>query len=90
MAAAHGVSDASVAIAWVLAKPWVTSVIIGAKTPEQLADNLAAASLALTSAEVAALDAVSELPLEYPGSTLALQGGHRPKPPAPAPGTGKA
>jgi aryl-alcohol dehydrogenase-like predicted oxidoreductase len=42
---AHGVSVARVALAWLLAKPFVTSVIIGAKTMEQLDDNLAAADL---------------------------------------------
>jgi aryl-alcohol dehydrogenase-like predicted oxidoreductase len=81
---------AQVAIAWVLVKPWVTSVIIGAKTAEQLADNLAAASLTLTPHEIAALDAVSELPSEYPGWMLALQGGYRAKPPERGPGTADA
>jgi len=65
-------------------------VIIGAKTPEQLADNLAAASLSLSAEELAALDAVSELPREYPGWMLALQGGYRAKPPERGPGTGNA
>ena len=88
IAATRGVSVAQIAIAWVLAKPWVTSVIIGAKTPEQLADNLAAASVTLTPDEVATLDAVSELPREYPGWMLALQGGYRAKPPERGPGTG--
>lgn len=87
IAAAHGVSVAQVAIAWVLAKPWVTSVIIGARTPEQLTDNLAAADLDLTAEEVAALDAVSELPREYPGWMIALQGGYRAKPPERGPGS---
>ena len=54
------------ALAWVLAKPFVTSVIIGANT-EQLDDNLAAAELTLTEAEIAKLDEVSALPPEYPG-----------------------
>ena len=67
IAKAHGVSVARVALAWVLQRPAVTSVIIGAKTQEQLADNLAAAELRLSDAEIAALDEVSKLPREYPG-----------------------
>jgi aryl-alcohol dehydrogenase-like predicted oxidoreductase len=73
----RGVSVARVALAWLLAKPWVSTVIIGAKTPEQLADNIAATDLALTADEVASLDAVSALPPEYPGWMLARQGEHR-------------
>ncbi|MGC8517413.1 MAG: aldo/keto reductase [Steroidobacteraceae bacterium] len=73
IAAAHGVSVARVALAYVLAKPFVTSVIIGAKTLEQLDDNLAAATLTLTSGELAALDAVSALPAEYPGWMIEFQ-----------------
>ena len=45
---AHGVSAARVALAWLLARPAVTSLIVGARTEEQLADNLAAAELTLT------------------------------------------
>jgi aryl-alcohol dehydrogenase-like predicted oxidoreductase len=67
MAAAHGVSVARVALAYLLHKPFVTSVIIGAKTVEQLSDNLAAPGLALSDEEMAELDEVSELPREYPG-----------------------
>jgi aryl-alcohol dehydrogenase-like predicted oxidoreductase len=67
IAAAHGVSVARVALAWVLQKPAITSVIIGAKTLEQLADNLAAGALTLSEAEMTALDEVSKLPREYPG-----------------------
>jgi aryl-alcohol dehydrogenase-like predicted oxidoreductase len=78
---AHGVSVARVALAWLLAKPHVMSVIIGAKTPEQLDDNLAAADLQLSPQEVAQLDQVSELPPEYPGWMLSRQGAARvPKP----------
>jgi aryl-alcohol dehydrogenase-like predicted oxidoreductase len=71
---ARGVSVARVALAWLLAKPVVTTVIIGAKTVEQLDDNLAAADLVLSTEEVARLDAVSELPSEYPGWMLDRQG----------------
>jgi aryl-alcohol dehydrogenase-like predicted oxidoreductase len=58
---------ARVALAWLLARPWTTSVIIGAKTVEQLDDNLAAADLRLSAEEIARLDEVSALPREYPG-----------------------
>ncbi|MBI3675578.1 MAG: aldo/keto reductase [Proteobacteria bacterium] len=75
--ATHGVSVARVALAWILAKPFVTTVIIGAKTAEQLEDNLAAAALKLSPEEVAKLDAVSALPPEYPGWMLARQGAER-------------
>ncbi|HEY5290030.1 MAG TPA: aldo/keto reductase [Caulobacteraceae bacterium] len=74
---AHGVSVARVALAWLLAKSHVMSIIIGAKTVEQLDDNLAAADLELTAEEVARLDAASELPPEYPGWMLAFQGASR-------------
>ena len=78
---AHGVSVARVALAWLLAKPHVMSIIIGAKTVEQLDDNLAAAELGLTAEEIARLDEVSALPPEYPGWMFGRQGGHRrPKP----------
>ena len=77
VASAHSVSVARVALAWVLAKPFVTTVIIGARNTEQLEDNLAAADLRLTDAELAKLDAISELPPEYPGWMLARQGGAR-------------
>ena len=78
---AHAVSVARVALAWLLAKPHVMSVIIGAKTVEQLEDNLAAAALQLSPEEVARLDAVSDLPGEYPGWMFARQGGTRVPPP---------
>jgi aryl-alcohol dehydrogenase-like predicted oxidoreductase len=84
IADAKGVSVARVALAWLLHKPHVTSVIIGAKRVEQLDDNIAAASLSLSAEEVATLDAVSALPPEYPGWMLARQGaGRRPAPIAP-------
>ena len=78
---AHGVTVARVALAWLLQKPAVMSIIIGAKTLEQLDDNLAAAGLPLSPEEMSKLDAVSELPSEYPGWMFARQGGsRRPKP----------
>ncbi len=78
---AHGASVARVALAWLLHKASVMSIIIGAKTLEQLDDNLAAVDLTLTPEEMAKLDEVSELPAEYPGWMFARQGGNRrPKP----------
>jgi aryl-alcohol dehydrogenase-like predicted oxidoreductase len=78
---AHGVSVARVALAWILAKPFVTSIIIGAKTMEQLDDNLDAVKLSLNIEEMKTLDEVSALPPEYPGWMLARQGAERvPKP----------
>jgi len=70
IAKSHGVSVAQVAIAWLLHKPAVTSVIIGARTTDQLQDNIASADLKLTSEEMGALDKVSALPAEYPGWML--------------------
>ncbi len=62
----HGVSAAQVALAYTIAKPAVTSVIVGARTPEQLADSLGAAELTLSAEELDRLDAVSAQPLLYP------------------------
>jgi aryl-alcohol dehydrogenase-like predicted oxidoreductase len=62
----HGVSAARVALAWLLTKPGVTSLIVGARTAEQLRDSLAAAELQLSADEIAALDDVSAEPLRYP------------------------
>ena len=64
--AEHGVSAARVALAYTLGKPAVTSLVIGARTSEQLADNLAAASLTLSADERAQLDQISAPPLIYP------------------------
>lgn len=66
VAEARGASYAQVALAWLRAKPWVSSVILGARTMAQLDDNLGAAALDLTPEEVAALDAASVLPELYP------------------------
>jgi aryl-alcohol dehydrogenase-like predicted oxidoreductase len=67
IAAARGRSLAQVAIAWLLAQPVVTSVILGAKKASQLDDNLGAATLELSKEELAALDRASALSPEYPG-----------------------
>ena len=66
IAEAHSVSAARVALAWLLGRPAVTSVVIGARSSEQLADNLAAADLVLSAEERARLDTVSAPPLLYP------------------------
>jgi aryl-alcohol dehydrogenase-like predicted oxidoreductase len=77
VADAHAVSVARVALAWLLAKKGVMSVIVGAKTVEQLTDNLAASDLRLTAEELEALDRASALRPEYPGWMLARQGDGR-------------
>jgi aryl-alcohol dehydrogenase-like predicted oxidoreductase len=62
----HGVSAARVSLAYIAQKPGVTSIVVGARTADQLRDNLAAADLELTADEVKALDDVSSSPLRYP------------------------
>ncbi len=62
----HGVSAAQVALAWLLTRPSVASVVVGARTDEQLADNLRAAELTLTDSEVSRLEAISRPLLIYP------------------------
>lgn len=73
IAEARGVSVARIALAYVLAKPFVMSMIIGARTLEQLDDNLAATDIRLTEPELAELDKVSALPPEYPGWMIDFQ-----------------
>ena len=73
IAEAHDASVAQVALAWLLGRKGVMSVIVGAKTLEQLDDNLAAAKLTLSAAEIAALDKISAPRPEYPGWMLARQ-----------------
>ena len=74
IAGKRGVSVAQIALAWLLHQPAVTSVIIGAKKPEQLADNIGATRVALDAGELTRLDAVSKLPAEYPGWMFTRQG----------------
>ncbi len=62
----HGVSAAQVALAWTLGRPGIVSLIVGARTDEQLADNLAAAELKLSDGERARLEELSRPPLIYP------------------------
>src|SRR6201995_5512983 len=77
IAEAHGCSPARISLPWLLAKPVVTSVIIGAKRRDQLEDNLAAVKVTLTPDELRLLDEASALPLEYPGWILPFQGADR-------------
>jgi aryl-alcohol dehydrogenase-like predicted oxidoreductase len=81
LAQQHQVSVAQIALAWILSKPFVSSVIIGAKSMDQLRDNIAASRVQLTADETKVLDEVSQLPPEYPGWMLAYQGQLRAKPP---------
>lgn len=77
IAQAHETSVAAVALAWVLAKPFVTSVIIGAKRVDQLQQNLSAVNLQLTEDDMLNLDEVSALPPEYPGWMIPFQNMNR-------------
>jgi len=75
LAEARGVSVAQIALAWLLHQDAVSTVIVGAKRPDQLADNIAAGTVELTADDLAQLDAVSALPAEYPAWMFAIQGG---------------
>ncbi|WPY94110.1 aldo/keto reductase [Limimaricola variabilis] len=66
VAQAHGATPSQVALAWLLGRPTVASVILGARTPEQLEDNLGAAELQLSEAEMARLEEVSRPASRYP------------------------
>ncbi|MCW3063179.1 MAG: Aryl-alcohol dehydrogenase, partial [Solirubrobacterales bacterium] len=67
VASVRGVTMAQVALAWLVDRPMVTSVILGARTVEQLRDNLGAADLHLDGEDVARLDAASDpAPADYP------------------------
>jgi len=79
VAEATGASVARVALAWQLTKPFVTSVIIGAKKKEQLIDNIAATQLQLAPEHVKALDDASALPIEYPGWMVGFQNARDPR-----------
>lgn len=77
IAEAKGCTVAQVALAWLLHQPVVTSVIVGAKRVDQLTDNIAATEVSLDADDLAALDAATKLPAEYPGWMLERQGGYR-------------
>jgi aryl-alcohol dehydrogenase-like predicted oxidoreductase len=85
VADASNVSVARVALAWQLTKPFVTSIILGAKKKEQLVDNLAAAELRLSAEHVKLLDEASALPAEYPGWMVEFQNSRDPRGVARAP-----
>jgi len=77
IAKSHNTNVATIALAWVLAKPFVTSVIIGAKRVDQLQENLAAVDVKLAEEEIKQLDEVSALPPEYPGWMVPFQNVNR-------------
>jgi aryl-alcohol dehydrogenase-like predicted oxidoreductase len=66
IAAAHGVSAARVALAWLLGRPGVASLVIGGRDADQFRDSLSAVGLRLAPEERARLDAVSTPPVLYP------------------------
>jgi aryl-alcohol dehydrogenase-like predicted oxidoreductase len=82
IARAHNCSPARISLAWLLAKPVVTSVIIGARNIDQLHDNIASVDIKLSEEEIKTLDEVSNLPPEYPGWMIPFQSMERwePKP----------
>lgn len=77
IADAHGVSVARIALAWVLTKPGVTSVIIGAKNTDQLLDNIKAVDVSLTTEQLDQLNEISATPMPYPQWMIQRQGGDR-------------
>ena len=77
IAAEHDATVAQVALAWILAKSFVSTIIIGARTADQLHDNIASTKLKLTEANLTTLNAISALPAEYPGWMLSRQAEYR-------------
>jgi aryl-alcohol dehydrogenase-like predicted oxidoreductase len=77
IAKSHDVSVARIALAWLLHRAFVMSVIVGATTTEQLDDNLAATEILLSDDEMKQLERVSALPPEYPGWMIERQGALR-------------
>jgi len=77
IAEARGCSVAQVALAWLLHRDVVTSVIVGAKRVGQLEDNIVATRVRLDADDLARLDAATRLPPEYPGWMLQRQGAYR-------------
>ncbi len=77
MAEARSVGVAQIALAWLLHQEVVSTVIVGAKRADQLADNIAACEVLLSADELAQLDQLSALPREYPGWMLGFQGAYR-------------
>jgi aryl-alcohol dehydrogenase-like predicted oxidoreductase len=62
----HGATVAQIALAWLLAKPYVTSVIMGASKLSQLEDNLKSVEVQLREAELAKLDEITAPRTQYP------------------------
>jgi aryl-alcohol dehydrogenase-like predicted oxidoreductase len=77
MAEAKGATVPQIALAWLLYQPVVSTVIVGAKRADQLADNIGACDIEFTEGELKQLDTLSRLPREYPGWMFAMQGGYR-------------
>lgn len=73
VASVHRTSVAQIALAWILSETAVSSIIVGAKKVEQLKDNLKAGEIELSPAEHERLNAVSELPIEYPEWMIQMQ-----------------
>jgi len=73
VAEATGVSVARIALGWQLTRPFLTSIIIGAKTRDQLVDNLKAVDVNISAEHLKLLDDESALPPEYPGWMLEMQ-----------------
>jgi len=74
MAEKRGASVAQIALAWLLYQPVVSSVIVGAKRADQLADNLGSVEIEFEASELEELDRLSALPAEYPGWMFEMQG----------------
>jgi aryl-alcohol dehydrogenase-like predicted oxidoreductase len=81
IAQAHHCSIARISLAWLLAQPMVTSIVLGAKHLDQLKDNVACIDIKLTPEELKKIDEVSGLPAEYPGWMIAAQSIGRLAPP---------
>ncbi|UMP07035.1 aldo/keto reductase [Amycolatopsis sp. EV170708-02-1] len=71
IAARRGITPAQVALAWTAARPGVSSVLLGARTLEQLKGNLAAVEVTLTEDETRQLDLISEPRIDYPYGPMA-------------------
>jgi len=77
IARARGCSVAQVALAWLLYQPVVSTVIVGAKSADQLADNIGACAVELSVEDLTRLEKASALPAEYPGWMIDMQSGYR-------------
>jgi aryl-alcohol dehydrogenase-like predicted oxidoreductase len=73
----HNASPAAIALAWVRQQPGITSTIIGAKTVEQLNDNIKSTEVTLTEDDLKKIDEISALPKEYPGWMVERQSADR-------------